>query len=173
MLLEPIFIFRRVDVGLPNGSKGILQLAGNFPESTMVGLRVGSLANEEVLSVLLALMPSLSVPRCHFKQNFHQRGRLSLFRSNSKHSSGLCRVSLLQSGKYLPRSLLGTSPPPPPTSSLLSQRRCQCFHLFRKAGVGVGKGVNSFGEGGVGFYQFLQHSLTRHRNPCQAVKTTF
>ena len=105
MLLEPRFLCRQVDVGLPNGSDGILQLAGNFPESYMVGLRVGSLANEEVLLVLLELRPYLSVPRRHIKQEFHQHGSLSLFRSNSKHSSGLCHVSLLQLGKYFPGPL--------------------------------------------------------------------
>ena len=41
MISEPRW---RVDVGMPNGSGGILHLAGNFPESTLVGLRVGSLA---------------------------------------------------------------------------------------------------------------------------------
>ena len=79
----------RVDAGLPAGSDSIIQLVVNFPESTVVVLRVGSLANEELLSVLLALRASLSVPRHHFRQDFHQRGRLSLFRFNSKHSSGL------------------------------------------------------------------------------------
>ena len=93
MLLEPS---QRVNVGLPDGSDGILHLAGNLPESTVVGLRVGILANEEVLLVLLALRASLSVPRRHFRQDFHQRGRMSLFFSNSKHASGLCHVSLLQ-----------------------------------------------------------------------------
>ena len=91
---------RRVDVGLPAGSGGIIHLAGNFPESTVVGLRVGSLANEEVLLVLLVLRASLSVPRLHSRQDFHQRGKLYLFRSNSKHLSGLCHVSLLQLRKY-------------------------------------------------------------------------
>ena len=86
MIMEPRWV---VDLGLPNGSDGILHLEGNFPESTVVGLRVRSLANEEILSVLLALRPSISVPRPHFKQDFHQHGRLSLFRSNSKYSSGL------------------------------------------------------------------------------------
>ena len=60
MLLEPGW---RVDVGLPNAIDGILHLAGNLPESTVVGLQVGRLANEEVFSVLLALRPFLSVPR--------------------------------------------------------------------------------------------------------------
>ena len=72
MLLEPR---RQVNVGLPYGRNGTLQLAGNFLESTVVGLRVGSLANEEVLSVLLTLRASLSVPHCNFRQDFHQRGR--------------------------------------------------------------------------------------------------
>ena len=111
MLLEPR---RRVNVGLPAGSDSILHLAGNFPESTVVVLWVGSLVNEEVLLVLLALRASLSVPRRHFRQELHQRGRLSLFRSNLKHSSGLCHVSLLQLGQYFPGSLPGTSTPPPP-----------------------------------------------------------
>ena len=79
MILEPGWW---VNVGLPKGSDGILHLAGNFPESTVVGLQVGSLANEEVLLVLLALRPSLSVPSLHFRQDFHQRGRLYLFCSN-------------------------------------------------------------------------------------------
>ena len=105
---------RRVDVGLPVGRDGILHLAVNFPEITVVGLRVGSPDNEEVLLVLLALGPSLSVPRRHFKQDLHQRGCFSLFRSNSKHSSGLCHISLFQLGQYLPGSLPGTSPPLPP-----------------------------------------------------------
>ena len=39
-------------------------------------------------------------PRHHFRQDFHQRRCLSLFRSNSKHSYGLCCVSLLQLGQY-------------------------------------------------------------------------
>ena len=111
MILKPR---RRVDVGLPDVSEGILRLAGNFPESTVVGLRVGSLANEEVLLVLLALRPSLSVPHCNFNQDFHQCGHLYLFRYNSNHSSGLCHVSLLQLGKYFPGYLPGTSTPPPP-----------------------------------------------------------
>ena len=111
MLLEPR---RRVAVGLLDGSDGILHLAGNFPESAVVVLRVGSLASEGLLLVLLALRPSLSVSRRHFKQDFHQRGRLSLFRSNSNRSSGLCHVSLLQLGQYFPGSLPGTSPPPSP-----------------------------------------------------------
>ena len=42
MLLNPR---RRVDVGLPDDSDGILHLAGNLLEITVVGLRVGSLAN--------------------------------------------------------------------------------------------------------------------------------
>ena len=79
MILEPR---RRVDVGLPYVSNIILHLAGNFTESTVVGLRLGSLANEGVLSLLLALRPFLSIPRLCFKQDFPQRGRLSLFRSN-------------------------------------------------------------------------------------------
>ena len=106
MILEPR---RQVNVGLPYGSNGILHLEGNLTESTVVGLRAGSLANKGVLSVLLALRPSLSVPHCHFKQYFHQRGCLSLFRSNSNHSSNLCHVSLLQLGQYFPGSLPGTS----------------------------------------------------------------
>ena len=108
------FLCQWVGVGLTNGSKVILQLAGNYPESNMVGLRVGSLANEEVFLVLLALRSFLSIPRRHFKQDFHQCGCLSLFCSKAKHSSALCHVSLLQLGKYLPGSLPGTSPPPPP-----------------------------------------------------------
>ena len=64
------FLCQWVGVGLTNGSKVILQLAGNYPESNMVGLRVGSLANEEVFLVLLALRASLSVPRRHFRQDF-------------------------------------------------------------------------------------------------------
>ena len=111
MLLGPGFLCWRVDVGLPNRSEGIL---GSFTEITMVGLRVGSLANKELLLVLLALRPSLSVPRCHFKQDFHQRGHFYLFHSNSKHLSGLCHVYLLQLGKYFPGSLPGTSPLPTP-----------------------------------------------------------
>ena len=43
MLLEPM---QQVDVGLPAGSDGILHLTGNLPESTVVGLRVGSLASQ-------------------------------------------------------------------------------------------------------------------------------
>ena len=97
MLFEPR---QWVNVGLPAGSNGILHLSGNFPESTVVGLRVGSLANEEVLSVLLVLRAYLSVPRCHFRQYFHQRGHVSSFRSNLKHSSGLCHVSILQLGQF-------------------------------------------------------------------------
>ena len=42
MILEPR---RWVDVRLPGRSDGILQLAGNFTESTVVVLWVGSLAN--------------------------------------------------------------------------------------------------------------------------------
>ena len=80
----------------------------------MVGLRVGSLANKEVFLVLLALRDSLYVPRCNFRQDFNQRGRLCLFQSNSKHSSGLCHVYLLYLGQYFPGFLLGTSTPPPP-----------------------------------------------------------
>ena len=114
MLFKPRFLCWRINVGLSNGSDSILKLAGNFPESTMVGLRVGSLAKEEILSVLLALMPSLSVPHSHFKQDFHQHGSMYLFCSISKHSYGLCHVSLLQLGQYLPGSLPVTSPPPPP-----------------------------------------------------------
>ena len=64
MLLDPR---RRVYVGLTYGSNGILHLACNSPESTVVGLRVGSLANEDVLLALLALRPSLSIPRRNFK----------------------------------------------------------------------------------------------------------
>ena len=78
MLLVPKFFCRRVDVVLQNGSDGILQLAGNFIESNVVGLRVGSLATEEVLSVLVALRPYLFVPRRNLKQDFHQRGPLTL-----------------------------------------------------------------------------------------------
>ena len=78
-------------------------------------LRVGcGLINKEVLSVLLALRPSLSVPRRHFKQDLHQHGRLSLFFSNSKKSSGFCQVYLLQLGQYFPDLLSFTSPPSPP-----------------------------------------------------------
>ena len=66
MLLEPRC---QVYVGLPDVSNGILHLAGNWPESTVVGLRVGSLANEEVLSVLIGLRASLSVPHRHFRQD--------------------------------------------------------------------------------------------------------
>ena len=43
MLLETMW---QVDVGLPSGSDSILHLAGNFPESTVVGIRVGSLSKE-------------------------------------------------------------------------------------------------------------------------------
>ena len=111
MLLEHRW---RFNVGLPNVSDVILYFVRNVTESTVVGLQVGSLTNEEVLSVLLALRPSLSIPRRHFKQDFHQRGRLSLFRSNSKHSSSLCcHVSLLQLGQYFSGSLPDTSPSPP------------------------------------------------------------
>ena len=110
MLLEPKW---RVNVELPSGRDGILHLAGNSTESNVVGLWVGSLANKEVLLVLLALRACLFIPCRHFSQDFHQRGRLSLFRSNSKHSSGLCHVSLLQLGQYFPGSLPGTSTPPP------------------------------------------------------------
>ena len=46
MLLEPR---RWFDAGLPAGSNGIFHLAGNSPESTVVGLQLGSLADEEVL----------------------------------------------------------------------------------------------------------------------------
>ena len=42
MILEPR---RQVNVGLPYGSNGILHLEGNLTESTVVGLRAGSLAN--------------------------------------------------------------------------------------------------------------------------------
>ena len=92
-----LFLCWQVDSGLPNVSKGILHLADNFPEINMVGLRVGcGLTNEEVLLVLLALRPSLSVPRPHFKQDFRQRECLPLLRSNSKHSSSLWHVSLLK-----------------------------------------------------------------------------
>ena len=80
----------------------------------MVRLQVGSLSDEEVLLVLLELKASLSVPRCHFRQDFHQRGRLSLLFSNSKHASGLCHVSLFQLGQCFPGPLPGTSTPPPP-----------------------------------------------------------
>ena len=111
MLLEHRW---RIDVGPPGGSKSMLHLEGNLPESTVVGLQVVSLANKGVLSVLLALSPSLSFPRRHSKQDFYQHGCLSLFRSNSKHSSGFCHVSLLQLGQYFPGSLPVTSPPPPP-----------------------------------------------------------
>ena len=79
MLLEPR---RLVDVGLLAGSDGILHLAGNWPEITVVGLRVGSLFNKEVFLVLLELRASLSVPRRHFRHAFHQHGCLSLFHSN-------------------------------------------------------------------------------------------
>ena len=58
-------------------------------------------------------------------------------------------------------------------SYLLSQRLCQSFHLFCKAGVVVSEGGNTDGEGVIVFHQFLQHSLTRHRNTRQAVKVTF
>ena len=111
MLLEPR---RWVGVVLLAGREGILHLAGNVPESNVVVLWVGSLSNEEVLSVLLALRASLSVPRRYFRKDFYQRGCFSLFRFNSKHLSGLCHVSCLQLGQYLPGSLPGTSPPPPP-----------------------------------------------------------
>ena len=111
MLLEPM---RCVNVGLLSGINGILYLAGNWPESTVVGLQVGSLYDEEVLLVLLALKAYLSVPHRHFRQVFHQRGRLSLLLSNSKHASGLCHVYLLQLGQYFPGPLSGTSTPPPP-----------------------------------------------------------
>ena len=110
-----LFLCWRVDSGLPNGSKAIIKLSGNFPKSAMVGLRVGcGLINEELLSVLLALRPSISVPRRNFKKDFHQRGSLSLFFSNSKQLSGLCQVSPLQLGQYLPGTLPVTSPLPPP-----------------------------------------------------------
>ena len=36
-----LFLCWRVDSGSTNGSKGIIKLAGNFPEIAMVGLRVG------------------------------------------------------------------------------------------------------------------------------------
>ena len=45
-----------------------------------------------------------------------------------------------------------------------------CFYI--QAGVGVSEGSNSNGEGGIGLLQFFQHSLTRHRNTRQAIKTT-
>ena len=80
MILEPRW---QVDIGLTDGSNGLLHLAGNLPEITVVGLRVASLAYEGVLLVLIALKPSLSFPHLHFKQDFHQCGRLSLSRSNS------------------------------------------------------------------------------------------
>ena len=42
-----LFLCWRVDSGLPNGTEGIIKLAGNFPESAMVGLWVGcGLTNE-------------------------------------------------------------------------------------------------------------------------------
>ena len=66
------------------------------------------------MSVLLALTPSLSVPRRHFRQNFQWHGRLSLFFFNSKHVYGLCHVSIFQLGQCIPGPLLGTSTPPPP-----------------------------------------------------------
>ena len=110
-----LFLCWQVDSGLPNGSRGILKLAGKLTESVMVGLWVGcGLINKELFSVLLALRTSLFVPRCHFKQDFHQRGRLSSFISNSKKSLDMCQVSLFQLGQYLPEPLLVTSPPPPP-----------------------------------------------------------
>ena len=46
----------RVNVGPPGGSEGMLHLEGNLPESTVVGLRVVSLANKGVFLGLLALM---------------------------------------------------------------------------------------------------------------------
>ena len=56
----------------------------------------------------------VEVPHCHFRQDFHQRGRLSLFFYNSKHASGLCHVSLLHLGQCFPGPLPGTSTLPPP-----------------------------------------------------------
>ena len=110
-----LFLCWRVDSGLPNVSKGIIKLAGTLPEIVMVGLQVGcGLINEEILSVLLALRRSISVPRRHFKQDFHQHKRLSLFLSNSKQSSSLFQVSLLQLRQYLLGILLITSTLPPP-----------------------------------------------------------
>ena len=105
---------RWVDLVLSDGSNGIINLTGNLPENIVVGLRVGSLAKEGVFLVLIALRPSLSVPHRHIRLDFHQRGRFSILRSNSKHSSGLCHVYLFQFGQYLLGSLQGTSPPPPP-----------------------------------------------------------
>ena len=67
MFLEPRWL---VDVGLPADSNGILHLAGNWLESTVVGLRVGIIAKKEVLLVLLALRASLSVPHRHFRKSF-------------------------------------------------------------------------------------------------------
>ena len=137
----------------------------------MVGLRVGcGLINEEVLSVLLALRTSLSVPRRLFKKYFRQRGCLSLFFFNANQFSGVCQVSLLQLGQYLPGLLPVTSPSPPP---FLANSAVKRFHFLQKAGVGVSEGVNSVSEGGILIYHFLQHSLTCHRNPSQAVETTF
>ena len=159
-----------VNVGPPGGSEGMLHLEGNLPEITVVGLRVGSLANEEVLLVLLALRPSLSVPRRHSNQEFHQRGCLSLFRYNSKHSSGLCHISLLQLGQYFTGSLPGTSPLPPTFLANTAVNVSKSFE--RRVLVSVRVEIVMV-KRGVGFYQFLQHSLTRNRNTFQAVKTTF
>ena len=134
MLLEPRWW---VDVGLPDSSNGIIHLAGNWPESTVVGLRVGSLANKEVLLVLLALRASLYVTRCHFRQDFHQRGRFSLFLSNSKHVSGLCHVFLLQWGQCFTGPLPGTSTPPPPFLSNASVNVSTFFARQALLSVGV------------------------------------
>ena len=98
MLLEPM---RWVDVGLPADSKGIFHLAGNWPENTVVGLQVGSLANGGVLLVLLALRPSLSVPHRHFRQDFQWHGRMYLFFSKNVHHN---KCVILTSPKIKPSS---------------------------------------------------------------------
>ena len=78
-----LFLCWDVDSRLPNGSKGIIKLAGDLKDSEMVGLQVGcGLINKELLSLLITLRPSLSIPRRHFKQDFHQCRRLYLFFSN-------------------------------------------------------------------------------------------
>ena len=88
-----LFLCWDVDSRLPNGSKGIIKLAGDLKDSEMVGLQVGcGLINKELLSLLITLRPSLSIPRRHFRKYFYQRRRLSLLFSNSNHTSGLFHV---------------------------------------------------------------------------------
>ena len=125
-----LFLSWLVDWGLPNGSGGILKLVGNLTESDTVWLWVGhGLTNKELLSVLIALRPSLSVPCRHFKQDFHQLRNLSLFLSNSKHYSGVCHVSLFQLGKYFSVPLSVTYPPPP---TFLANSAVNIYTFFKR-----------------------------------------